>query len=75
MAVFITDKSNLPNINNIVIGYAELTAVKDRRNNIHWALPGGDFTKSKPFAMSYASRLNRMITDNMKRFNSNLLWS
>lgn len=75
MAVSITDKTDLPNTNSIIIGHAELTAVKDRRNNIYWALPGGGFTKSKPFAMSYASRLNRMITDNMKRFNSNLLWS
>ena len=74
MAVAITDKNYLPNANSIINGNAELTAVS-HRNKVSWALPGGGFTSSRPFAMAYASRMNRMITDNMRKQNVSLLWS
>lgn len=74
MPVSIQSKDTLPSANNIVIGYAELVAVY-KRGKLYWELPGGGSTSSKPFAMQYAQRLNKMITRNMKTFKRDLLWS
>jgi len=73
MAISIQDKSTiLPE--SIIIGHAQLTAVY-KRNKLHWALPGGGYTASRPFAMMYASRMNKLIRVNMKRYSRTLLWS
>lgn len=74
MPVSIHSKNVLASSNNIVVGFAELIAVTNK-GRIHWELPGGGSTTSKPFAMQYAQRLNKMITRNMKTFKRDLLWS
>lgn len=72
MAVAIPSKLDINN-DDITIGHATLVSVY-KRGKLHWALPGGGYTKSRPFAMTYAMKLNRMIQNNMDRFGSNLLW-
>ncbi len=74
MAVAIPDKDTVFHSDTIIIGHAQLTAVV-KRGRTYWVLPGGGSTSSKPFAMTYARRLNRMIQIGMDRTQSSLLWS
>ncbi len=74
MAVAIPQKDTVFHSDTIIIGHAQLTAVV-KRGKTHWELPGGGSTTSKPFAMTYARRLNTMIQSNMERTKSSLLWS
>ena len=74
MAIAIPNKADLPNNENIIVGYAELISGRSK-NGLYWVLPGGRKVTSKRYATGYAERLNKMITSNMKRLDRNLLWS
>lgn len=74
MAIAITDKSDLPDNDNIVVGHAQLTA-RCKGKKLFWELPGGGTITNRLDAKAYAERLDKVIKSNVKRCNRSLVWS
>lgn len=53
---------------NIVFNYGEVVAVPTRKG-YKYALPGGGFTHSRVVAFGVAQRMDKMIRNNMKKYD------